>query len=226
MADHERSPTEPQGVGAGHRAVRDVGKLEIAHGVEPNHPDPVGHEGVLASFGRKHSTVRMRNHLGSQPTKNDGSEMVIGMVVRQHQPPDRLSRNPANSSYQLLALLGAGECVDDDDTVAGNDKTRIGPALRASTGISNGGEHTWCQRADGRSGRRLRGRAGEDPGQANKCWWKDQAETKLMWTDCLKMAPLLSDQTMVSGASLSALRVKLTTGSRLMPEVHSNRATS
>lgn len=41
-----------------------------------------------------------------------------------------------------------------------------------------------------------------------------------MLTDCLKVAPLLSDHTMVSGASLSTFKLKLTTGSRLIPEVH------
>jgi hypothetical protein len=53
-----------------------------------------------------------------------------------------------------------------------------------------------------------------------------QADAKLIATDCLKLAPLLSVQTMVRGASRSAFNVKLTTGSRLIPEVHSKRATS
>jgi hypothetical protein len=53
-----------------------------------------------------------------------------------------------------------------------------------------------------------------------------QTEAKLILTDCLNERPLLSVHTIVSGASLSALSVKLTTGSRLIPEVHSKRATS
>ena len=54
----------------------------------------------------------------------------------------------------------------------------------------------------------------------------DQAEAKAMSADWRNTPPLLSVHTIVSGASRSARRVNLTTGSRLMPEVHSNRATS
>src|SRR5215210_9235406 len=55
---------------------------------------------------------------------------------------------------------------------------------------------------------------------------KRQALAKLMLTECLNVAPLLSVQTIVRGASFCALSVKLTTGSRLIPDVQSNRATS
>jgi hypothetical protein len=164
MADDQRLTAEPQRVRAGNRAVGGVGKLEIAHGIEPNHPNPVGHERVFASFGGEHSTVRMGNHLGSEPAKHNCTKLVIRMVMSQHQPFDRLPGDPADGLDQLLALLRAGQGVNHNDTLAGDHEARVGLPLRPPPGISDGGIHVWSQTADGRGRRWLRSRAGEEPG--------------------------------------------------------------
>lgn len=227
MADHQRLIAEPQRIGAGNGAVRNVGKLEIAHGIEPNDPDPIRHEGIFTSLTGEDSPIRVRDHPGTEAAKHDCAEVVVRMVVGQHQPFDGLPGDPADGLQQLLGVLRTGQCIDDDHTGAGNDKAGVGPALRSAAGVSNGGVYSWRQTANLRCGRWIGSSAGEEPGKNND-WYggEGQVEPKLMGIDCLNMAPLLSDQTMLRGASLSALRVKLTTGSRLMPEVHSKRATS
>jgi hypothetical protein len=83
--------------------------------------------------------------------------------------------------YQLLALLRAGECVDHNDTVTGDDKPCVRPTLRAPAGISDGGIDAWSEAANGGCGRLMLERAGEEPSQ-NDDWksWEGQAEPKLM----------------------------------------------
>ena len=227
MHDHQRPVAEPQGIRGGNRAVRGVGKLEIAHGVEPNDPNPIRYKRIFPSLSGEDSTIRVRKYPGAEPAKHDGAEVVVRMMVGQHQPPDRLPGDPSDGLYQALGVLRTGERVDDDHTGARDDKAGVGPALRPASGVTNGSVYAWRQETDVGGGRWILGSAGKEPGK-NDDWngGEGQAEPKLMWIDCLKLAPLLSDQTMVSGASLSALRVKLTTGSRLIPEVHSKRATS
>ena len=132
------------------------------------------------------------------------------------------------AGHQLLPLLRARQRVDDHNTFTSDHEAGVGSALRTAAGIAHGGVHAgseaakdWLWRCEGGS------RSGQKRSEQEKCRKrKGQVEMKLMLTDCLKEAPLLSDHTIVSGASLSAFRVKLTTGSRLIPEVHSNRATS
>lgn len=226
MADDQGVAAERQSIGGSYGTVRRVGKLEAAHGVEADHPDPIRHEGILTPLGCQDPAIRMRYHLGPEPPKHDGAEMVIRMMVSQNQPFDRLSSGPANGLDQLLCLLRTGQCVDYNDARAGDDEARVGPAFGATTRVPQGSIDIGSQTANGRGRRNGDSGAREERGEQNRWRWKTQAEPKLMLIDCLKVAPLLSDHTMLRGASLSALRVKLTTGSRLIPEVHSNRATS
>ena len=181
MTDYQRLATQPQRVGTGNRAVRGVGKLEVTHRIQPDQPNPIGHEGIFSAFGGQHSSVRMRDDPGSQPPEYNGAEMVIRMVMSQHQPSDRLPGSPANGLYQLVPLLRAGECVDYNDTVTGNDKAGVGPALRAPAGITDGRVDPWSETANGGCGMLMIERAGEQSGQ-NDNWksWEGQAEPKLM----------------------------------------------
>ena len=95
MGDHDRPRAEPQGVAAGHRPVGHVGELEPLHGVEPHHPDPVRDQRVRPGLAGQRAPVRMSDHLGAGAPEHDRAEVVIGVVVGQHQPPDRLPRNAA-----------------------------------------------------------------------------------------------------------------------------------
>lgn len=227
MTDDKCLSSQEQSVLGAYRSVGYVGELESAHGIETHHPAPVRDQGVLPGLGRQHSPIGVRDDPGPELSEHDRAEVVVRVVVSQNQIPDWLLADPPDRFGQLAALLWAGQCVDDHNSRIGDHETRIRPALRPAAGVSHDGIHTGGKAADDwRSWRRIRkGRhkAGEQYENANG---KGQAAPKLMLTDCLNTAPLLSVQTMVSGASLSAFSVKLTSGSRLIPEVHSNRAIS
>jgi hypothetical protein len=162
MADHQRLPSEPQRVRGGNCTIRNIGELEIPHGVEPNHPDPIGHEGVFTSLRGEHSAFGVRNHPGAEPAKYDGSKMMIGMVMSEYQPSDGLPGDTSNGSHQLFALLRAGQRVDDNDALARDHEARVGPPLGAPPGVSDCGIHIRRQTANGRCG--VRRRAGQVPG--------------------------------------------------------------
>ena len=90
MGDHQRPPSEPQRVARGHRPVGHIGELEPAHGVEAHHPDPVGNQGVLSAFGGQRPAVGMGDDLGPGPAEHDGAEVMVGVVVGEDEPADRL----------------------------------------------------------------------------------------------------------------------------------------
>jgi len=171
----------------------------------------------------------MGDDFSAEPAEHNSTEMMVRVMVGQDKPGDGCRGDSADRVYQLLPLLRARQRVDDDNTFTGDHEAGVGSALGTAAGIAHGGVHAGSKAAKDRLWWRREGgpRAGEkSEDQENWRERKGQAAMKLMLTDCLKEAPLLSDHTMVSGASLSAFRVKLTTGSRLTPEVHSNRATS
>ena len=170
----------------------------------------------------------MGDDFSAEPAEHNSAEMMVRMMVGKDEPGDGCLGDSPDRIYQVLPLLRARQRVDDDNTFSGNHEAGVGSALGTATGIAHGGVHAGSKAAKDRLGR---GEGGSRPGQKSdeqEKWSerKGQAEMKLMLTDCLKEAPLLSDHTMVRGASLSAFNEKLTTGSRLIPEVHSNRATS
>jgi len=64
--------------------------------------------------------------------------VMIGMMVGQDQPPDRLGRDRPDGAHQLLPLERerARERVDHHDTFAGDDESGVGASLRASPRIA------------------------------------------------------------------------------------------
>ena len=73
----------------------------------------------------------MRDHPGPGPAQHHRAEVMIGMMVRQNQPPDRLARDGADDTYQLLALRRACERIDYHHAVAGHYEAGVRPALRS-----------------------------------------------------------------------------------------------
>ena len=228
MADDESAFSQLERIHSGDWTVGRIGELESSHGVEAHHPHPICDQRVLARFGCENSPIGMRDDFGAEPAEDNAPKMMVRMVVGQDQPGDGCRRDSPDRVHQLLPLLRTRQCVDDHNAFTGDQEAGVGSSLRTPAGIADGCVHAGSKAANGRVRRRGGdSRYNQESGeQENWSEWKGQAEMKLMLTDCLKEAPLLSDQTMVSGASLSAFRVKLTTGSRLIPEVHSNRATS
>ena len=227
MGDDDGMAPWCEGIRTGDRDIGRVGKLEAPHCIEADHPDPIGHEGVFPTLQCEYPTVRVSDDFGSQSAEDDGAEMMIWVMVREDQPLDRLGGNRSDRLDQLLPLPRTGQGVDHHHTDRSDDEAGIGPPLRSAAGIAQ--DYVHIRREPAYRKRRELGTYAPDEGsksQGLKRGRCGQAAAKLMLTDCLKEAPLLSVQTMVSGPSRSAVRVKLTTGSRLMPEVHSKRATS
>jgi hypothetical protein len=188
----------------------------------------------------------MGDDSGARTAKDDRAEVMVRVMMGQNQPFDRLRRGGSNGSEETLAVPGTGQRVNHHHALGGYDEPSIRATFRTPVGITqdciNPGREDTGRKRGWRCARRSTGRGVEQKSSQNERKMeghasrvvpegtagaaRGQAAVKAMLTDCLKEPPLLSVQAIVSGASLSALRVKLTTGSRLMPEVHSNRAIS
>ena len=142
MLDNQRPPSQPECVHSGDRAIRYIGKGKPAHRVESHHPDPVGNQRVLAALRRENSAIGMGYDLGPQPPKYDGPKVMVGMMVGEYHPGNRLRSYPSDGREQLLPLLGAGQRIDDHDACPGDHKTGVGSSLRAPSGVSDGGIHS------------------------------------------------------------------------------------
>ena len=231
MLDDQYLIAHSERVRAANRFIGDVSKLESSHGIQADQANPIRQEGVLPSLGGQDPSVRMRDDPCPQPPKDTGTEVMVGMVVGEYEPLDRPAGDLAYRPDELLCLTRSGQGVDDDNSGGSDYETGVGPPLHAPPSVpwncvDIGGQPAGDERRRGGvatvTGNRTGGNENGECGAAEEC----QAETKPMLTDCLKVAPLLSIHTIVSGASRSALSVKLTTGSRLTPDVHSKRATS
>jgi hypothetical protein len=95
---HQRVIPQTEGVYVGNGNVRLVGKLETTHGIETDYPHPVGNQSVLPGLGGKHAPVRMGKHVGAEPPEHHGAKVMIGMMMRQDQPFDRLRSYSADCS--------------------------------------------------------------------------------------------------------------------------------
>jgi hypothetical protein len=105
-----------KGVSSDHRPVRRVGELESSHGIESNYSNPVCDECVFPALGGQHSAVGMRDDPGAQPAEDCGSEMMVWVVVREHDPFHRLLCDRTNRPEKVFRLPRAGQRVDDHDT--------------------------------------------------------------------------------------------------------------
>ncbi len=161
--------------------------------------------------------------LAPEPTEHDGAEVMIGVVVGQDEPENRLCCRGADAREKAFALRRARQGIDDHDALARHDEPGVGASFGAASGVPDDREDSRSElarrvRLDGRGVSRSRCRRQqvecEEEGR------RDQAEANAMLAVCLKTPPLLSVHTMDNGASRSALRVKLMMGSRLTPEVH------
>ena len=205
------------------RTVGLVGELEAPHGVETDHPHPVGDQRVFPAIGGERPPVGMRDHPRAGLPQDDGAEVMVGMMVGEHQPLDRTVGDPADGAQQLLALPRTRQRIDHDHAFGRHHEPGVGPSLDAASGIAHDGIDARRERS---KRKRPCGVGGGEREEDERQRERSQAEANLMSADCLKTPPLLSVQTMVRGASRSARRVKLTMGSRLMPEVQVNRAIS
>ena len=143
--------------------------------------------------------------------------------------PGSSTTHGAHRGEEARPVGRAREGVDHDHALRGHYEAGVGPALAAAAGVAHDrvdtpGEFPGRERP---RGRRVvgRGRRRQEMDGEEECDGA-QAEANAMVAVCWNTPPLLSVHTIVSGPSRSARRVKLMTGSRLIPEVQWNRATS
>ena len=127
---------------------------------------------ILPAFGGQHSAVGMRDDLRTEPAEDDGAEMVVGMMMGQHEPLDRPAGHRPNRPNELLRLTRTCHGIDHHDPRVGHDESGIGTALGPATGVSQHGIDSGRQPAENRRRRyrspaRSRHRTGENQADDN-----------------------------------------------------------
>src|SRR5256886_5016449 len=144
------------------------------------------------------------------------AEVMIGMMVRQNQPSDRLARDGADDTDQLLPLGRACERIDYHHAVAGHYEAGVWSPFRTAACVTENHVDAGSDLADGETlGEWRENLKQEEPSQM-----------KRMSTDCWNTPPLLSFHTNFSAASRSARKENSTNGSRPMPELQTKCAAS
>jgi len=93
---------------------------------------------------------------GPRLLEHNGAEMVVGMMVGQHQPPYGLGGGAADGPEEPLAVARARQRIHDDDSRRGDDEAGVGPPFDATAGVCDNREH---------SGRELASRKGAGVGR-------------------------------------------------------------
>ena len=71
-----------------------------------------------------------------QAAQHDRAKVMIGMMVRQDHPPERLARHRPDGTHQLLPLRRARERIDHHHPVAGHDEAGVGAAFGAPATVA------------------------------------------------------------------------------------------
>ena len=108
MADDDGAATRNKGVRAGDWNIRRVGELESPHRIQAYDPDPVRHESVFSSLGREHSPIRVGNDLGAQSAKDNGAEMMVGVMMSEDEPLDRRGGKRPDRLEESFTLTRTG----------------------------------------------------------------------------------------------------------------------
>jgi len=236
--DHP-SRTQSQGIAAQHRPIRYVGEFEAKHLLQANHLVPVCHHLVGTALGGENIRVGMRDDAGPRALHRDGAELHVGMVGVEYEPPDRLRGAGPDGTDHGVTLRRARQSTDHEEAVWREDEPRVGTTLDALAGVAGHKEHAgreFAQRIDRVRSRRGEGivarldlgadaRGGDEGRSEQEGEAARQVVLNAICAVCSKTAPLLSTQRIVRGPSRSATSVKVTTGSRLMPDVHMKWAT-
>ena len=105
----------------------------------------------------------MRDDPGPRLLEHDGAEMVVGMMVGQHQPAHGRGGRAADGPEEPLAVARARQRIDDDDPGGGDDEPGVGAPFDAPAGVSHDREHARRELPRRKSARvgRESGRGGE-----------------------------------------------------------------
>ena len=103
------------------------------------------------------------------PAEHNSTEMMVRVMMGKDHPRDGCGGDAPDRICQLLPLLRARQCVDDENTFTGDHETGVGSALGPAAGISQGGVYAGSKAAKDRRWRREGGsRTGEESGEQEK----------------------------------------------------------
>jgi hypothetical protein len=156
MLDHQRASSQAKRISSNDRTVRPVGELESAHRIQANHTNPVGDQRIFPALRRQHSAIGMRDDASAEAAEHSRSEMVIRVVMREHDPFHRLLCHRADGAEEVLGLAWARKRIDDHHARVGHDEAGVRPSLRSSPRVSDECVDAGCQFLDPRMRRSWR----------------------------------------------------------------------
>jgi hypothetical protein len=145
--DHQLSLSQHERVRSSDRPVGYIGEFEATHGIESHDPNPVRDQRVFTALGSQGAALGMGHDSGTLAPEHHRAEVVVGMVVSQHQPLHRLPGDAPDGLQQIVALLRAGQRIDDHHSFAGHHKPGVGLTLRSPSGVSHGSIYSRSQAA-------------------------------------------------------------------------------
>jgi hypothetical protein len=92
----------------------------------------------------------MRDDASAKSAKNRGSEMMVRMVMREHNPSHRLLGYRADRAEKVLCLPRTRQRVDNYDAGVGDNKARVRSALGTSACVSHNGVNAGGERPEAR----------------------------------------------------------------------------
>jgi hypothetical protein len=119
---------------------------------------------------------------GSRPLEHDGAEVVVGMVMGQHQPPYRLVGRAPDGAEEPRAVSGLASASTTTTPAEVTMKPALGRPFDAPAGVSDHREHSAGELASevGAGVGLERGSAARAGGEQERM---DQAAVKAMGTD-------------------------------------------
>src|SRR5207244_12978418 len=178
---------------------------------------------LLVHAGRH---VGMGDHASAGASQRNRDEVMIRMMMREHQPADRPVRHRADGANELLPLGGAREGVDHDNALGRHGEARVGPALRPPPGITHDGKDVRGERPNRKTddttarGDMMDATRSRDQRQRNAS--KGCYSTNLISTLRVKTPPLLSFQVNANSVPPSPRSGHYTNAPRLLHEAHTN----
>ncbi len=127
------------------RQTRRVGEREPHQLLDTDDAIPVGDQRIVAFLGGEEMSIGMRDHLSAHPLEHDRAERMVGMVVRENQPPHGRRRLTPDAGEQALGLIGTGLGVDDHHAAVRDDEARVGPSLGAASRVAGHRVHPFGQ---------------------------------------------------------------------------------
>jgi hypothetical protein len=115
VTDHQRPSSQTKRISANDWTVWGIRELESTHGIQPDNSNPVRDQRVFPALGCQHSAIGMRDDAGAEASEDGGSEMMVWMVMRQHDPFYRLLCDRADPAQKVLSLTGTRQRIDDHD---------------------------------------------------------------------------------------------------------------